>query len=84
MAITEIEKRDGTIVSFDRDKMLRFIRYLKNEFYSYGVSTKELVKDEKNNKTFHRTKGIDFYKIIHCYFKIGPLDIIVIEYFSVE
>ena len=52
--------------SFDRDKMLRFIRYLKNEFYSYGVSTKELVKDEKNNKTFHRTKGIDFYKIRFC------------------
>lgn len=56
--------------SFDKDKMLKFIRYLENEFYSYGSSIKELVKDKENNKTFHKTKGIDFYKIRFCGEKI--------------
>ncbi|WP_146239337.1 capsular biosynthesis protein [Helicobacter valdiviensis] len=47
----------------DYEKVLRFIAYLYYEFYSYGKSTKELLKDEKNNRIIHRTQQIDFYKI---------------------
>ncbi|MBZ7956092.1 capsular biosynthesis protein [Campylobacter molothri] len=49
-------------LNIDYDKVLKFIWYLKNRFYSYGKSYYK--KSFKNGRFYNKVYNIDFYKII--------------------
>lgn len=48
-------------LSVDEEKVLRFIYFLKNNFYSYGKSSYK--KSLKNGRLYNKVKKIEFYKI---------------------
>ncbi|EAL2420712.1 capsular polysaccharide export protein, LipB/KpsS family [Campylobacter jejuni] len=49
-------------LKIDYDKVLRFIWYLKNNFYSFGKSSYK--KQFKNGRFYNKVYKIDFYKIV--------------------
>ena len=47
---------------FDRELMLKFIKYLSFDFYSYGIASVKIVTEKDGSKR-SLTKGLDFYRI---------------------
>ena len=48
---------------FDEEKMLRFIKYLKEDFYSFANTESVVLKNFKENSDFRRTIKWNFYQI---------------------
>lgn len=48
---------------FDYQKMISFIFYLKNDFYSFATTKYEKVLSKKDQRYINKAKNIDFYKL---------------------
>ena len=80
--IQELEELLQQNLDFDENKMLKFIFFLKNNFYSFGVSSYEVSK--KNGRKYRKVKEIDFYQLVIAGKKVLNLQKHSKTYFSLK
>lgn len=60
--IQELEELLQKKLNVNEKQMLKFIFFLKNNFYSFGASSYETLR--KNGRKYRKVKEIDFYQLI--------------------